>query len=161
LWLLLLLEDALLFLESYSGPMGSYTGQDWDRAMSWVVLGMLVAASALVFAVVRLPVTCRSLLTSARSNGQGLIESLASQRPWRLARILMAFNTPVMIVIAPVATLTVVITFHDQGAPAGVLLWAAAAGVVIAASITALEVFLLRAARKWRSTTGTPDTTEG
>jgi hypothetical protein len=144
LWLLLLVVDALSFLVSYAHPPDSYTGQDGDRAVSWVWLGMLVAASALAFAVVRLPVTYRRLRTSARSNGQGLTELLASQQLWRLTRILMTFNTPITIVIAAVVAYAVVITPHPQSAPAGTLLWAAAAGAIIAASITPLEVFLLR-----------------
>jgi len=58
-WLLILLADVLCFLVSYTQPVDSYTGQDWDRAMSWVLFGMLVAASALAIAVVRLPVSYR------------------------------------------------------------------------------------------------------
>jgi hypothetical protein len=148
LWLLVLLADALFFLVSYTQPADSYTGQDWDRAMSWVLLGILVAASALAFAVVRLPVTYRCLRISARSNSQGLTGLLASQQPWRLARILMTFNTPIMIVMAAVAAYAAVATSHQPSAPAGTLLWAAAAGVIIAASITTLEVFLLRRLRQ-------------
>jgi hypothetical protein len=148
LWLLVLLADALFFLESYTQPTDSYTGQDWDRAMSWVLLGILVAASALAFAVVRLPVTYRRLRTSAGSNGVGLPELLASQQLWRLARILMTFNTPIMIVVAAVAAYTAVATSHQQSAPAGTLLWATAAGVITAAFITTSEVFLLRRFRE-------------
>ena len=70
-------------------------------------------------------------------------EWLASQQLWRLARTLMTFNTPIMVVTAVVAALTAIaISYHR--APAGALLWAAAAGAIFAASLTALEVFLLR-----------------
>lgn len=141
--LLVLLADALFFLESYTQPVDTYTGQDWDRAMSWVVLGLLVAASALAFAVVRLPVSYQRLRASARSDGRDVREWLARQQLWRLARVLMAFNVPVMIVIAVVAVLTAIAASWHR-APAGALLWAAAAGVIIAAPATALEVFLLR-----------------
>jgi hypothetical protein len=72
LWVLVLLVDALFFLMSYTQPVDTNTGQDWDRAMSWVFLGMLVAASALAIAVVRLPVTYRRVRASARSNVQGV-----------------------------------------------------------------------------------------
>jgi hypothetical protein len=147
LWLLVLFAAVFSFLVSYTKPLGSYTGQDWDRAMSWVFLGMLVAASALAFVVVRLPVAYRRLQFSARSNGQGVKEWLASQQLWGLARMLMTFNAPVMIVLAVVATFTAVATFDLQNAPAGALLWAAAAGIITAASITTLEVLLLRRPR--------------
>jgi hypothetical protein len=142
-WVLVLLADALYFLVSYTQPVDSYTGQDWDRAMSWVLLGMVVAVSALAIAVVRLPVSYRRMRASARSKGQGVKEWLASQQPWRLARTLMTFNSPTMIVAAVVAAFTAVATSYHR-APAGALLWAAAAGMIIAASVTALEVFLLR-----------------
>jgi hypothetical protein len=148
LWLLVLLADALFFLVSYTQPPDSYTGQDWDRAMSWVVLGMLVAASALAFAVVRLPVTYRRLRASARASGHSVPELLARQQLWRLTRVLMTFNTPIMIIIAVAAAWTAVVTTsYQQSAPAGTLLWAAAAGAIIAVSLTTLEVFLLR---RWR-----------
>jgi len=160
LCLVLLVADGLSFLISYANSADSYTGQDFDRAVSWYWLGMLVAASALAFAVVRLPVTYRRLRAAARSNGQGLIEFLASQQLWRLTRILMTFNTPITIVIAAVAAYTVVVTSHPQSAPAGILLWAAAAGVIIAASITTLEVFLLRAAYNRHPIKNTPDASE-
>jgi hypothetical protein len=142
-WVLVLLADAFYFLVAYAQPVDSYTGQDWDRAMSWVLLGVLAAASALVFAVVRLPVSYGRLRASARSGGRGVREWLASQQLWRLAGTLMIFNTPVMIVTAVVAALAAIaVSWHR--APAGALLWAAAAGVIAAASVTALEVFLLR-----------------
>jgi hypothetical protein len=143
LWLLVLLADAFSFLVSYTQPLGAYTGQDGDRAESWVLLGMLVAASALAIAVVRLPATYRSVRASARSDGQGVRDWLARQQLWRLARMLMSFNGPLMIVAAVAAALTAIaISYHD--APAGAPLWAAAAGLMTAAVITALEVFLLR-----------------
>jgi len=53
---------SLYFMVSYTQPADTYTGQGWDRAMSWVFLGMLVGASALAIAVVRLPVSYRRLL---------------------------------------------------------------------------------------------------
>ena len=155
LCLVLLVGDALFFLISYSNPADSYTGQDFDREASWYWLGMLVAASALAFAVVRLPVTYRRLRAPARSNGQSLTELLASQQLWRQTRILMTFNAPITIVIAAVAGYAVV-NSRPQGAPAGTLLWAAAAGVIVAASITMLEVFLLRC----QPASKTPDTSE-
>jgi multisubunit Na+/H+ antiporter MnhG subunit len=145
LWVLVLLADAYSFLVSYTRPLGAYTGQDGDRAMSWVLLGLLVAASALAIAVVRLPVSYRRLRASARSDGQGVKEWLASQQLWPLARALMTFNTPIMIVTAVVAVLTAIATSYHR-APAGALLWAAAAGTAAAASVTALEVFLFRRA---------------
>ena len=160
LCLVLLVADALSFLVSYANPANSYTGQDLDRAVSWYWLGMLVAASALAFAVVRFPVTYRRLRASARSNRQSMTELLASQQLWRLTWILMTFNAPITIVIAAVAAYRVVVTSHPQSAPAGILLWAAAAGVIIAASITMLEVFLLRAARGRHSAKNTPDPSE-
>lgn len=147
LCLILLVSDVLIFLVSYTNPANSYTGQDDDRAVSWFWLGMLVTACALAFAIVRLPVTYRRLRALVRSNGQGVTVWLASQRFWRLAWILMTFNTPIMIIIAAVAAYEAVVTSRPQSAPAGTLLWAAAVGVIIAASITALEVFLLRIAR--------------
>jgi hypothetical protein len=147
LWLLLLLADVLYFLVSYTQPADSYTGQDWDRAMSWVFLGMLVAVSALAIVVVRLPVTYRRLRTSARSSGQGVMEWLANQQLWRLARMLMTFNAPIMIVIAAVAVFTAIVSSRQQSAPAGALLWAAATGMSTAVPATALEVFLLRRRR--------------
>jgi hypothetical protein len=146
--LLLLVADVLSFLVSYTNPPDSYTGQDGDRAVFWYWLGMLVTACAMAFAVVRLPVTYRRVRASARSIRQGVTVWLAGQQLWRLTRILMTFNTPIMIVIAAVAAYTAVVTSHPQSAPAGTLLWAAAAGVIIAASITALEVFLLRLFRR-------------
>jgi hypothetical protein len=147
LCLLLLIGDVLIFLVSYSNPADSYTGQDGDRAVSWIWLGMLVAASALAFAVVRLPVTYRRLRDSATANGQGLTTLLAGQHFWRLVRTLMTFNTPIMIVVAAVVVYETVVTTHPQSTPAGTFLWAATAGVIIAASVTTLEVFLLRIAR--------------
>jgi hypothetical protein len=111
--------------------------------MSWVLLGMLVAASALAIAVVRLPASYRLLRVSARSNEQGLREWLSHQPLWPLARTLMGFNGPVTIVAAVVVMfVAIAISYHD--ASVGVPLWAAAAGVVAAALITAAEVFLLR-----------------
>jgi hypothetical protein len=74
-----------------------------------------------------------------------LKEWLASQQLLRLARALMTFNAPIMIVIAVVAVSTAIATSYHR-APAGALLWAAAAGTVAAASVTALEVFLFRRA---------------
>jgi hypothetical protein len=103
---------------------------------------MLVAAFALAIAIVRLPVSYRRLRASARSDGQGVKEWLANQQLWRLARALMTFNAPIMIVIAVVAVFTAIATSYHR-APAGALLWAAAAGMITAASVTALEVFLL------------------
>ena len=67
---------------------------------------------------------------------------LANQQLWRLARTLMTFNAPIMIVIAVVAAFTAIATSYHR-APAGALLWAAAAGMITAASATALKVFLL------------------
>jgi hypothetical protein len=153
MWVLVLLADSLFFLFSYTQPVDSYTGQDWDRAMSWVVLWMLVAASALAFAVVRLPAGYGRVRTSARSSGQGVKEWLAHQQPRRLACMLMSFNCPITIVVAVVAALTAVATtFHN--APAGVPLWAAAAGTITAALITAVEVFLLRRGLRQRQAPG-------
>jgi hypothetical protein len=142
LCVLVLLVDALFFLMSYTQPVDTYTGQDWDQAMSWVLLGMLVAASALAVVVVRLPARYRRLRAAARSGGHGVKEWLARQQVWRLARILMGFNCPIMIVAAVLAALVAIATsFHN--APAGALLWAAAGGVITAALATAVEVFLL------------------
>jgi hypothetical protein len=151
LWLVLLVADGLTFLVSYTQPPDSYTGQDFDRETSWYWLGLLVAASALAFAVVRLPVTYRRLRTSASFIGLGMIDLLASQRRWQLARTLMTFNAPIMIVAATAAAYThaAVAVSHQQSvpAPAGILLWAAVAGVAVAAFITTLEVLLLRRLR--------------
>lgn len=153
LWVLVLLADGLFFLFSYTSPDDSYTGQDWDRAMSWVLLGMLVAASALAFAVVRLPISYGRVRTSARSSEQGVKEWLALQQPWRLARMLMSFNGPITIIAAVVAALTAVATsFHN--APAGTPLWAAAAGIITAVLTTAVEVFLLRRGLRQRQARG-------
>jgi hypothetical protein len=143
LWVLVLIADALSFVVSYAQPFGSYTGQEWDRAMSWVLLGILVAASALVIAVVRLPARYRHVLASARSGDQSVKEWLACQQPWRLTRLLMGFNGPITIAAAVVPML-VAIASSFRHAPAGALLWAAAAGMITAALITAVEFFLIR-----------------
>jgi MFS family permease len=143
LCVLVLLADGLYFLMSYTQPVDTYTGQDWDRAASWFLLGILVAASALAVAAVRLPARYRHLRASARSSGHGVKEWLAHQQGWRLARMLMGFNCPIMIVGAVLVALVAIATsFHH--APAGALLWAAAGGVITAAMMTAVEVFLLR-----------------
>ena len=147
LWLLILIADALLFLMSYTQPADSYTGQDTDRAGSWFFLGVLVAVSALAVAVVRLPVRYLRLRAMARSDGYGVTQWLARQHPLGLARTLVNFNVPIMIVIAVVAVVAFIATF-GQTPPAGALLWAAAAGMITAYPVTALEVFLLRRLRR-------------
>ncbi|HEX9519501.1 MAG TPA: hypothetical protein VF940_25395 [Streptosporangiaceae bacterium] len=143
LWVLVLLVDGLDFLMSYTQPVGTYTGQDGDRDAFWVLLGMLVAASALAVVVVRLPARYQRLRASARSGGHGVREWLAHQQGWWLARMLTGFNCPIMIVAAVLVALVATATsFHN--APAGALLWAAAGGAITAAMTTAAEVFLLR-----------------
>ena len=146
LWVLILLADGLFFLMSYTQPGDSYTGQNSDRAASWFLLGVLVAASALAIAVVRLPVSYCHLRALARFNGRGVKEWLASQHPLWLARTLMAFNAPIMTVLAVVAVVATLVAFNDS-APAGTVLWTAAAGMIAAAPVTALEIFLLRRPR--------------
>jgi hypothetical protein len=146
LWVLILLGDVLFFLTSYSQPADSYTGQDTDRATSWFLLGVLVAASALAIAVVRLPVSYRHLQALARFNGHGVKKWLSIQHPLWLARTLLTFNVPIMIVIAVAAVITALVT-SGQSAPAGTVLWAAAAGIIAAAPVTALQIFLLRRPR--------------
>jgi hypothetical protein len=143
LWVLILLADGLFFLMSYTQPADSYTGQDWDRAASWFLLGLLVTASALAIAVIRLPVVYCRLRALARFNGYGLKHWLARQHPLWLARTLMTFNAPIMIIIA-VGTVITALVVLNASAPAGTVLWTAAAGLIAAGPVTAVEIFLLR-----------------
>jgi hypothetical protein len=142
-WVLMLFADGLLFLQSYTEPLGTYTGQEWDRGASWLLLGVLVGASALAIAVVWLPAAYRRIRILARAEGQGVLGWLARRRQWRLAGMLMSFNGPLVIVMAVAAMLTAIATSYHR-APVGAPLWAAGAGIVTAAVITAVEIFLLR-----------------
>jgi len=148
-WVLILFADGLLFWQSYAEPLGTYTGQEWDRAASWLLLGLLVGASALAIAVVWLPTAYRRIRVLARANGQDVLGWLVRRRPWQLTIMLMSFNAPLVIVAAVAAVLAAIaISYHQP--PAGAALWAAGAGIVIAAVITAVEIFLLRRALRRR-----------
>jgi hypothetical protein len=142
-WVLMLFADGLLFLQSYTQPLGTYTGQEWDRAASWLFLGVLVGASALAIAVVWLPAAYRRIRILARAEGQGVLGWLARRRLWQLAGMLMSFNCPLVITTAVAAMLSAIaISYHR--APPVAPLWAAGAGMVTAAVITVVEILLLR-----------------
>lgn len=67
-WLLVLLADALYSLVSYMQPVDGYTGQDWHRAVSWVLLGVLLRAPS-ERAIVRLKTWRLSCANSAAALG--------------------------------------------------------------------------------------------
>lgn len=148
---LLLLSVVLYFLVSYGQPAGTYTGQDYDRALSWVLAGMLAGAWALAVVIIRLPVRYRRLRALARSDGLCLTRWLAGQQSWRLAWMLMGFNGPVMVVVAVAGALAAIaLSYHS--APAGAVLWAAAGGCAAAAAATAVQVAALRCQAARRGT---------
>lgn len=47
-WLFIGVYTALEFVVGYSGPLGSYTGQEDDRRESWILLCIFLAVSLII-----------------------------------------------------------------------------------------------------------------
>lgn len=85
---------ALYFDMSDGQPLDTYTGQDWDRAASSLMLALSMAATAVAVLTGYVPARLRRLRAQARGAGLGLLPWLGAQRPAFLFGNLLAVNLP-------------------------------------------------------------------
>jgi len=72
------LATALYFDMSYGQPPDSYTGQDWARAASWLMLTLSMGAIALAALTSYIPARLRRLLARAHAANSPLLARLGA-----------------------------------------------------------------------------------
>ncbi len=118
-----------------------------DRAASWVMPALSMAAIAVAVLTGYVPARLRRLRAQARGAGLGLLAWLGAQRPAFLFGNLLAANLPLMVFLLVAGLLIAITQARFAPAPvwlpAGSLLTGAGAGLVLSAA----EVWLLRRGR--------------
>lgn len=140
-------SSSLYFGMSYGQPPDTYTGQDWDRAASWLMLAVSMAAIALAILTGYFPARLRRIRAHARGDGLGLLPWLGTQRRAFLFGNLVAVNLPLMVFLLVAGMLIAIaearVAIAPVWLPAGSLLSGAGMGFVLSAA----EVWLLRRGR--------------
>jgi hypothetical protein len=141
------LMTALYFDMSYGQPPDSYTGQDWDRAASWLMLALSIAAVALAVLIGYIPVRLRKLRACAQAASRRLLPWLGAQRPTFQFGTLLSFNLPFAVFLVDVGLLIAI----AQAGFAPVPVWLPAdcllGGTGLGVALSAAGTWLLRCSR--------------
>jgi hypothetical protein len=145
--LFITLMTALYFDMSYGQPADSYTGQDWDRAASWLMLTLSMTAIALAALISYIPARLRRLRARAHAANCSLRPWLGAQRPAFRFGILLSLNLPLTVLLVDVGVLITITNARlappPVWMPAGSLLAGTTAGVALSAA----ETWLLHRSR--------------
>jgi hypothetical protein len=138
--LVIALITALYFDMSYGQPPDTYTGQDWDRAASWLMLTLSMAAIALAVLIGYVPARLRKLRARAHASRRRLLPWLSAQRPPFQFGTLLSFNLPLTVFLLDVGLFIAIgqsrLAPPPAWLPAGSLLGGTGAGVALSAAGT-------------------------
>jgi len=145
--LFIALMTALYFDMSYGQPSDSYTGQDWDRAASWLMLTLSMAAIALAVLSGYIPVRLRKLRACARATSRSLLPWLGAQRPTFQFGTLLSFNLPLTVFLSDVGLLIAIAQARFAPAPVWLPAGSLLCGTGVAVALSAAETWLLHRSR--------------